>query len=174
MTDVWFWVVAGVILVFGLVVARGAPYVPSHRRFAKQSLEELYPLGENDVLVDLGSGDGVVLRLAADKGARAVGYELNPILALVSRLLSWGNERIQVKAGDYWLSDLPANTTIVYAFFVSRDVRKLEQKIQAAANAFGRQLFVMTYGAKLTGKEPVKTLNAHSLYVFEPEALQGS
>ena len=81
-------IVCIVVLLFGFVVFRGAPYVPSKRRDIKRAFEELYPLDDSDTLVDIGSGDGVVLRMAAKRGAHAVGYELNPILVLVSRWLS--------------------------------------------------------------------------------------
>lgn len=166
------WLVAGIILLFCFVVVRGAPYVPSHHRFARQSLKELYPLSKKDVLVDLGSGDGIILRIAAERGAKAVGYELNPALVLITKLLSRGNKNVTVKTSDYWLVGLPKETTIVYAFAVSRDMAKLEKKMQQWTNENGHQLWLMTYGAKLNTKEPVRLLNAHSLYLFEPEPLQ--
>lgn len=172
MMDFWVWVLCGVILVFGLVVVRGAPYVPSHRRYVKQSFEELYPLSSKDVLVDVGSGDGLVLRIASDYGAKAVGYELNPILVGVTRLFSWGDKKVIVKTADYWLIDLPQETTIVYLFAVSRDIDKFQKKMQQWTNDNGRQIWLMTYGAKLNDKEPVRLLNAHTLYLFEPEPLQ--
>ena len=86
--DWLIWVVIGVALLFLVVVLRDAPYLPSHRRDLELAFTELYPIGPEDVLVDIGSGDGVVLRLAASHDAKAIGYEINPILVLVSRLLS--------------------------------------------------------------------------------------
>jgi len=162
------WIVAILILVFGFVVFRGAPYVPSHRRFARQALTKLYHLKPDDVLVDLGSGDGVILRLATKKGARAIGYELNPVLVLISQLLAHGDKHQQTILADMWLTDFPADTTIVYVFAVTRDAKKLTRKLQAHADEHGRDLWCITYGAGLGDKEPVKTLQAHSLYLFEP------
>lgn len=165
---IWLlWVVAIVVLLFGFVVVRGAPYVPSHRRYAKLAFEKLYPVSGKDVLVDLGSGDGIILRLAAARGARAIGYELNPVLVLVSGFLSRGNNKIQTRLADFWLIDLPKETTIVYAFSVTRDSAKVEQKLQQTADKNGSDIRLITYGAPLVTKKPIKVLHAHRLYLFE-------
>ncbi|HEU4716091.1 MAG TPA: hypothetical protein VFS14_04660, partial [Candidatus Saccharimonadales bacterium] len=68
------WILCAVVLLFGFVVFRGAPYVPSHKKDVAIAFEELYEVGKNDVVVDVGSGDGIILRMAAKRGARAVGY----------------------------------------------------------------------------------------------------
>ena len=162
------WVVGAIIVIFCIVVARGAPYVPSHRRYVRAAFRELYPVGEKDVLVDVGSGDGVILRLAAERGARAVGYEINPILVAITWLLSRGNRKISVKLADFWLTPLPNDTTIVYAFTVTRDIEKIAKKMQQEAIAKNRQLWLMTYGSEVTSRKPVKRLKAHSLFSFEP------
>ena len=165
----WFWTVLFVVLLFGFVVVRGAPYVPSHRRFVRLAFTKLYRLSDKDVLVDVGSGDGIILRLAAERGAQAIGYELNPALVVVSQVLAKGDPKIKTKLADFWLVDLPKETTIVYAFAVSRDVAKLERKMQQTANKNRQNIWLMTYGAKLHSKEPTKLLHAHTLYLFEPQ-----
>src|SRR5690606_4006505 len=96
----------------------GAPYLPSHHNETKQAFEELYPLSKSDVLVDIGSGDGIILRLAAERGARAVGYELNPALVVLSRFLSRKYQGVKVVTANFWFSHLPKDATVVYAFFV--------------------------------------------------------
>lgn len=168
--NIWFGIICGVILLFGFVVVRGAPYVPSHRRFVRLAFTKLYDLGAKDVLVDLGSGDGIILRLAAERGAKATGYELNPALVFISRLLARGNPNIQTKLADYWLVDLPKDVTIVYAFVVTRDIKKLERLMQKYTNQCGHSIKLITYGSPLQNKQPIKTLHAHSLYIFDPEA----
>jgi hypothetical protein len=170
---VWFWAFATVVLVFGFVVFRGAPYVPSQTKYARLALTKLYRLKGDDVLVDLGSGDGVILRLARELGAsRAVGYELNPILVFISWVLARGDKKQTTVLGDMWLTDFPADATIIYVFSVTRDAKKLTKKLQAHVNQHGTDLHCITYGAGLGDKQPTKTLHAHSLYFFEPEALQ--
>lgn len=163
-----YYVLGGIVVVFGIVVFRGAPYLPSHRRHVRAAFRDLYPIGKKDVLVDIGSGDGVILRLAAEHGARAVGYEINPFLVVISWLLGLGNSKISVRLVDFWLTSLPPDTTIVYAFSVTRDIEKIADKLQKEATSQQRQLWLMTYGSAVTSRKPVKVLKAHSLYRFEP------
>lgn len=162
-------ILALIILLFGFVVFRGAPYVPSLHRYAEAALDDLYPVGKKDVLVDVGSGDGVILRMAAKRGARAVGYELNPILVLVSRILAKKHPHIQTNLADFWLVDLPDETTIVYAFSVTRDMKKMATKLQQTADRVEHPVWLMTYGASMPFKTPEKKLQAHTLYLFEPK-----
>jgi hypothetical protein len=158
--EVVVWGVAIIFLLFGFVVVRGAPYVPSHRRFVKLAFTELYPLSDKDVLVDLGSGDGIVLRQASERGAVAIGYELNPILVFISRLLSRAHPNVRTEVADIWTKPLPPETTVVYAFSVSRDAKKLERKMLDAVKRSGKTIHLITYGAKLRTKQPAKMLNA--------------
>lgn len=163
-----FFILAGIVILFGFVVFRGAPYVPSIKKYASLAFDELHPLSKKDVVVDVGSGDGVILRLAASKGARAVGYELNPLLVVISKILSRGNRNIETKLADFWLVDLPQETTVVYAFSVGRDMEKLARKMQKTASTSGHAVSLITYGHTIDSLEPVKSTSSHYLYVFKP------
>lgn len=165
------WLLAGIFLVFGLVVFRGAPYVPSRRRQVERAFDTLRPIGKGDMVVDVGSGDGRVLRLASNRGARAVGYELNPILVAISWLLSRTDSRVKVRLGDFWLAVLPRETTVVYGFMVERDIMKIAAKLQKEANRLGHPLDFISYGFAIPERERLKGEGAHHLYRFEP--LQG-
>ena len=75
------------VLIFLLTALFGAPYVPTQRKQIESVFSKLRPFKRNDVLVDLGSGDGVVLDEAIRAGAsKVIGYEINPILVLISCL----------------------------------------------------------------------------------------
>jgi hypothetical protein len=163
----WFWLVFGIILLFGFVVFRGAPYVPSHRRQVERAFKELYPVGEKDTVVDVGSGDGIILRLVRKRGGNAIGYELNPVLVLLSSLLSRGDKKVRIHLADFWLVQLPTETTLVYGFLVSRDSKKMTIKMQQEANRLGHSLYFMTYGAGLD-HEQTGEKGAHKLYKFSP------
>lgn len=157
-----------IVLVFGLVVLRGAPYVPSHGDEIEQAFEKLYVLDSHDVLVDVGSGDGIVLRYAARRGARAIGYEINPILVVIAGLLAINNRLIRTEFADFWYKALPTETTIVYAFSISRDVDKLMRKMQQEADRLAKPLVLMTYGAPLKNMKAIKKHRGHHLYNFTP------
>lgn len=158
--------VAALVLLFGFVVAVGAPYVPSLHKEVKAAFRELYHVDKQDVVVDLGSGDGSVLVAASIQGARCFGVELNPLLVLISRLRL--GRKATIELGNMWQVTLPSNTTLVYAFVVSRDVKKLERLMMREAQRLGKELHLMTFGAALPTTEPVKIRNAHSLYSFKP------
>lgn len=163
-----FWLVAIVIIVFNFVVFRGAPYVPSHKKQVKGAFKELYALGSKDVLVDVGSGDGIILREAVRHGATAIGYELNPVLVFISRFLSRNNKKVTVYLADFWFVHLPAETTVVYAFAVTRDINKMATKLQNEATRLNKPLYFISYGNAIPGRPPVKVVRAHTLYRFEP------
>lgn len=162
------WLLAALVLMFGLVVFRGAPYVPSKKNELKDIFAKLYPLGGEDTLVDIGSGDGVVLRQASRCGARAVGYELNPILVAISRLLSRHDKHAEIIWADFWHRELPQDTTVVYVFGESRDIRRMAAKVQAAADAWSRPVALISYGFKVPGYEAERSLGAHHLYRLIP------
>jgi len=164
---IWI-IVAAIVLLFGFVVFRGAPYVPTHRKQIDRALTELYAVTKDDTLVDIGSGDGIVLRCASQRGARAVGYELNPLLVLVSKVLSRGDPNVTVHLADFWLTPLPDDTTVVYIFTVSRDLAKLHRTLQAEANRLNRPILLMMYGHKFADMTPKREVGAHALYEFRP------
>lgn len=164
------WLVALCLLVplFGFVVVFGAPYVPSHDSEVRRAFRELYPLSASDTVVDFGAGDGRVLRIARQSGARAVGYELNPLLVGIARLLSLRDPDCSVHMADYWTVSLPSETTLVYVFGVSRDAARLTHTLQRHADLRGRPLLLMTYGAPLPDRQASKRHRAHHLYEFVP------
>lgn len=164
-----FWIIFAVVLLFGFVVFRGAPYVPSRRKVIEEAFKELYTPGKKDTLLDVGSGDGVVLRLAAKRGVkRAIGYELNPVLVVISRVLSRMYKNIEVKTADFWFVKFPVDVTIVYLFIVSRDSKRMVRKLQAEATRLEKSFKVITFGAVLPGQLVEKSSGACRLYTFSP------
>ena len=168
---IFFWILFVVVVMFGFVVAFGAPYVPSHTKEVRSAFEELYALGAHDTLVDLGSGDGVVLKEAMRHGATVYGYELNPLLVVITRLRLLGHANARVVLADMWRTPLPDETTLVYVFSVTRDSAKLARRLQSEADRLGRPFHVLTYGAQLKDVVPKAVRRGHTLYEVTP--LQG-
>ncbi|HEX6416533.1 MAG TPA: methyltransferase domain-containing protein [Candidatus Saccharimonadales bacterium] len=162
------WLIAGVVLLFGFVVFWGAPYVPSKRRHLEDALDTLVKLDKDDLLVDIGSGDGVVLRQAAKRGAKAVGYELNPALVAISRFLSRNDPRVNTYLADFWKVTLPDETTVVYVFGESRDIAKMAKKVEQEATRLKRPLLFISYGFQLKDCKIEKRTDTHFLYRVEP------
>lgn len=163
-----FWAIVGIFGLFAFVVFFGAPYVPVRRHDIKKALDELYPITSADVLVDLGSGDGKVLREVSSRGGRAVGIELNPVLVILSRLLSRGDSRVEVRLGDFRRLRFPSDTTIVYVFGTSRDIKRLVRKVENETARLKRPLYILSYGFELPGQEPTRRNDLHFLYEIQP------
>lgn len=158
-------IVAGIVLLFLLTAFIGAPYVPTRRREAREAFSSLRPLAAHDVVLDIGSGDGAVLRVIAETDAHAVGYEINPMLVWVSRWrLRKYKERVQVRLRNFWTAPFPDDTTVVYTFGDSRDIQKMYAKVQREAVRLGRSLDMISYGFEVPHQTPVATHRAYFLY----------
>lgn len=109
---------ASLIFFMFLAIVLGAPFVFSKKEVA-QKMIELLDLKKGEIFYDLGSGDGRLLILAAQKGAKAVGIEINPYAVLWSWLrilLAGQSHRARVKWGSYWRANVgKADKVAVYA-----------------------------------------------------------
>lgn len=166
-------VVIVILLVFLLTAFTGAPYVPSLRKELEEAFGELRPLSEGDVVLDIGSGDGIVLAAVSAAGARSVGYELNPFLVAVSRLRLRGmNPRPRIELKNLWTAPFPDDVTLVYTFGESRDITKMYQKVEQEATRLGRPIELLSYGFAVPGIEHVRRHRAHFLYKITPLHLE--
>lgn len=165
----------GVLFVIGAIVVLiwlsaffGAPYVPSHRRDVRQLFDNDVPLSSDDVVLDIGSGDGLVLREVSRRGARAVGYEIHPFFVAIAKLASLGDGRVRIRWCDAWRTPFPADVTIVYIFGVGRDGRRTARLIQRQTTRLGRGVTVACYGNPLPEVPLLRESGAYYLYRFEP------
>jgi predicted RNA methylase len=156
------------IIGVGFVAFTGAPNVPSKRRDIERAFTELYALSSKDVLVDIGSGDGVVLRVASSRSAHAIGYELHPLLVWVSKFLSRNDDHVMIVLANFWKVEIPANTTVVYTFGDARDIQKMYDKVAREATRIEHSLKFISYGFEVPGHSPEKTVGAHHLYTVQP------
>lgn len=119
------------LIVFGIAsFFTGAPYLPTPRAMV-QEMMKIGAVGKNDVLVDLGSGDGRLIIAAAKLGARGTGWEINPVLALISLVLSVYHgviSRIQIRWGDYRRADLHSATVVVMYSMYGKHITAISRK----------------------------------------------
>ena len=162
----WVYIVGIFIVIIGAGAFFGAPYVPSRRRDVRRMFDTLYPLSKQDVVFDAGSGDGLILREVSRRGASAVGYEFNPIFWAISKAISSGYKRVSIKLANFWIEPFPDDVTMVYAFTVTRDGKKLLKKITRERERLGRSLTIICYGSPLPGVKPTKSYEAYNLYEF--------
>ena len=114
-----------------LPVARGAVYAASPPDKV-QLIAELSGAGPADRAADLGSGDGRIVMALARRGAEAHGFEINPLLVLLSRraVARAGLEgRAFIHWSSFWRADLSA-FDVVTLFQGSFVMRRLEAKVR--------------------------------------------
>jgi hypothetical protein len=151
------------VLIFSFVILFGAPYLPTLRRTTKDAFE-LLNLKPGQMLIELGSGDGRVLRYAAQKGIKGIGYELNPLLVWYSQLRNWRYRKlISFKCRNYWQVALPQCDGI-YVFLLDKYMSKLDKKI---TQELAPPIVVVSYAFKIPGKKIVKEKNGLFLYQYK-------
>lgn len=109
-----------------------APYVPTPFPIVDAMLA-LAGLAEDDVLIDLGSGDGRVVLEAARRGARAVGIEIDA--ALVSQSIERRNEDTRYLTAEFLHGDVLdadiSQATVVTCYLLSTTMGALTEKFRA-------------------------------------------
>ena len=107
-------------------------FVPTWEPIVYQMLE-LAGVTENDVVYDLGSGDGRIVILAAQKyGARGVGIELDAKLVDISRRVARDagvETRVKFIQGDLFAADI-SEATVVTLFLSLSVNNELEPKLK--------------------------------------------
>ena len=107
-------------------------FVPTWEPVVYQMLE-LAGVTKDDVVYDLGSGDGRIVILAAQKyGARGVGVELDPRLVEISRQVARDAQvadRVRFIEGDLFAADI-SEATVVTLFLSSSVNNELEPKLR--------------------------------------------
>lgn len=108
----------------------GALYV-STSRVRISAFMEAVPMKPGELLVDIGCGDGRVLRQAGKlAGVRALGYELNPLVYLKARCLCLGRKNIEIKRRDFWGEDL-SGADVIFCYLFPDVMGKLSAKLKA-------------------------------------------
>ena len=162
------WLIAGIVVCIGFVAFTGAPYVPSRRPDIQRVFTDAYPLQASDTVVDIGSGDGVVLREVSKLGAKAIGYEIHPLLVALTWLLSRRDARVSVRLANFWRTPLPDTTTVVYTFGDDRDIAKMYARVQQEAGRIGRSLTFVSYAFAVPNRTPDITDKSYYIYTVKP------
>lgn len=151
---------------FTYVIVFGAPFLPTLKARTPEALD-LLDLKPGQTLVELGSGDGRILRAAAARGIYSIGYELNPVLVLWTMLRSWKYRRyITVHNRNYWHVKMPLADGI-YVFLLNPYMKKLHNKIEQECT---QPVKVVSFAFAIPGKKPVKELNGLMLYSYKPHS----
>ena len=160
---IWLAVLAvAVMMCFTVVLLFGAPYLPTLAPQVTAALE-LVDLKPGETLLELGCGDGRVLAAAARKGFNSVGYELNPLLALVAWLRTRRYRRqVRVVWGDFWQADWPP-AEAVFTFLLPRYMSKLNKKCIQYSH---KPVKLASFAFKVPDRRPAAQKNGVYLYTY--------
>ncbi len=158
----WALSLVAIVFLFGFVILFGAPYLPTRKKQTDAALD-LLDLKPGQTLLELGCGDGRVLRAAAARGIRCTGFELNPVLVVVAWLVTVRYRKlVSVRWGNFWTASWPQADGI-FVFLLDKYMGKLDAKIKEQA----RPLRLASFAFKVPGKKPATYKNGIFLYHYK-------
>lgn len=160
------WVIAVLFLLlvcFAVVLLFGAPYLPTLGPQVKAALE-MADLRPGQTLLELGCGDGKVLIAAARQGIHVVGYELNPLLALVAWVRTRRyRKQVRVIWGDFWRVPWP-EAQAIFVFLLPRYMPKLNKKIIQYNH---KPIKLISFAFMIPGVAPAAKKNGLYCYMYK-------
>jgi SAM-dependent methyltransferase len=148
--EILVFIITAMIFIFALVILFGAPFLPTLSNKVDDAIE-LLELKPGQTMLELGSGDGRLLIAAAKKGIYSVGYELNPLLVIYSKLKSWKYRKfITISWGNYWNKSWP-EADGMYVFLLNPYMSKLHNKVVQYTKK--RKLTLVSFAFKIPEKE---------------------
>jgi len=164
---VWLWIfliLAGTLFVLkmtyvlctaaALPMTQGALYVSTTRTRIAAFIDTV-PMKKGQILVDLGCGDGRVLRQAwKNCQVTAVGFEVNLLAYLKARMLSIGLKQVKIRRQNFWSQNL-AGADIIFCYLYPDVLQKLSAKLKAELKPGA---WVVSCNFSLPGFTPLRVL----------------
>jgi hypothetical protein len=151
----------------------GLPSKPTNLDRIRMALK-LVGLKQNEVLYDLGAGDGRVILIAAQEfGAKAVGIEVGPVqcaLIWLRATASGLGNNVQIQWGNFFKSDL-SEADVVYVYATSTEVAKLAPYLETQMKPSSR---VVSVSADFPEWEPFTFDETDLIFVYAMPPTQGS
>lgn len=132
---VLIFVILFLLLILSMVWPPDSPWAPWWRTSKKtaRAMCKLAKIKKGDLILDLGSGDGTALMIAAKEfGAKGIGIEIDPIRYLISLLLLNKNgvySQVKVIRGNFFKQNLK-KADAVFVYLVPNTLDKLLPKFK--------------------------------------------
>jgi hypothetical protein len=151
----------------------GLPSKPTKPDRIRKALR-LVELKRDEVLYDLGAGDGRVLFIAAQEfGATAVGVEVGPVQwAWIKLKIVFGGlgRRVQIKLRSFYKTGL-GDADVVYFYGTSKEVGKLALYLKKQMKAGAR---LVSISADFPEWEPSRFDEESLIFTYEMPPQEGS
>jgi Methyltransferase domain len=145
--------------------AADVPYVPTPQPVVDAMLQ-VAKVGKNDVLYDLGSGDGRIVNTAAQKfGTRGVGIDINPerIQEANENAKKAGvTDRVKFVQQDLFTTDF-SEATVVTLYLLPEVNAKLRPKLLSELKPGTR---IVSHAFDMGDWKPEKTLNVEGKTIY--------
>ena len=157
-----------------------APYVPTPINVVKKMLK-LAEVSPDDVVYDLGCGDGRILFTAVEEFdvKKAVGYDLNPTMCGTVQIDidEKGLEgRIEVVNGNFFLADITPASVVTLYLTTSGNSKlrpKLMEELTAGARVVSHDFPVHGWATRKIDIPDYYQVGSHKIYVYGiPEAYE--
>jgi SAM-dependent methyltransferase len=157
-----------------------APFVPTPVNVVRRMLK-LAAVGPDDVVYDLGCGDGRILFMAIEEfeAERAVGYDINPSMVepLQAKIENSGLEdRIEVVNANFFKVDLSSPSVVTLYLTTSGNSKlrpKLEEELHEGARVVSHDFPIHNWTTDKSSEPPHYTVGSHKIYLYSiPEAFE--
>jgi hypothetical protein len=143
----------------------GAPWVPASIATVRMMLD-LANVNQDDTVMDLGSGDGRIIVMAAEEfGASSIGIEADPLRVLWSRNVIRRRglkDKVKVVWGNFFTQSLVGATVI--AVYQGHEINnQLRTKLAGELTPGTR---VVSYSFPFDGWKPVKATKDPNIYLY--------
>ena len=157
------------LMAFGCATVPGQDvrYEPTPQPVVR-ALLALAGVGPQDLVYDLGSGDGrIPITAALEFGARGVGIEIDPALVTLAQAKAREagvEDKVEFRLGDMYAADVRA-ATVVTLFLHPGPNLKLREKLRSDLQAGAR---VVSYVWDMGSWKPsdVRKVNQHRMFLW--------
>lgn len=176
------WIIFGLVLAFIFLFTSPTlspvPYFPTNKKDIKLILDAL-EIQNNQVVFDLGAGDGLVLLEAAKEAHKKkldtvfIGLEINPVLVLIlliRRMFHPNRKNIRIVLGDMFKDDfkkyLNKNDSAVFYMYISP---WFLEKVTRRLISIGNQTTIVSYMYAIKSLSEIQTTQQglHKVYCYK-------
>ena len=147
-----------------LPTTQGALYVSTTRARIAAFIDAV-PMKKGQTMVDLGCGDGRVLReVGKNYKIRTIGFEINLLAYIKARVLSLGLKQVEIRRQNFWSQNL-AGADLVFCYLYPDVMQRLSAKLKAELRP---GTLVVSCNFALPGFKPLRVLRPEGSLHSDP------